>query len=178
MLQAQVPALGITSHALNDVVVGRASAGKPVYMDISIDRSRLALYRCDAVIVASATGSTAYSLSAGGPILHPESREMLLTPVAPHLAAGRSLVLPSFAEIDLVVDGEFGAVVSIDGQVDRPLARGDRISVCRSPHLARFVRMAGREDHYATLGQQLDWLRAVDASKQTELFGLTEAETR
>ncbi|MEE8370423.1 MAG: NAD(+)/NADH kinase, partial [Dehalococcoidia bacterium] len=178
MLQAQAPALGLTCHALNDVVVGRASAGKPVYMDISIDRSRLALYRCDAVIVASATGSTAYSLSAGGPILHPESRDMLLTPVAPHLAAARSLVLPPEAQIDLVVDGESGAVVSIDGQVDRPLARGDRVSVCRSPYLARFVRMAGREEHYATLGHQLDWLRVVDASKQSELFDLKDSSAK
>ncbi len=175
MVQAQVPAWGLTFHALNDVVAGRSSAGRPVYMDIFVDGSRLALYRCDAVIVASATGSTAYSLSAGGPILHPESQEMVITPVAPHLASARALVLPPQAEVGLVVDGESEAVVSIDGEVDRPLARGDRVSVCRSPHVARFVRFAGREEYYATLGQQMDWLRALNATNHPELFEMKGA---
>ena len=93
MLQAQVPAWGQTFQALNDVVVGRSFAGRPVYLDVSVDGRRLAVYGSDAVIVATATGSTGYSLSAGGPILHPESRDLVLTPVAPHLAPARSLVL-------------------------------------------------------------------------------------
>ena len=172
MLQAQVPAWGLTFHALNDVVVGRVSAGRPVYIDVSIDGSRLALYRCDAVIVASATGSTAYSLSAGGPILHPESREMVLTPVAPHLAAARPLVVASEAVVDLVVSTETEAVVSIDGQVDRGLATGDSVSVCRSPYVARFVRFSKPQEYYAMLAERLDWLRVISASNHPELFDL------
>lgn len=172
MLQAQVPAWGLTYHALNDVVVGRVSAGLPVYVDVSIDGSRLALYRCDAVIAASATGSTAYSLSAGGPILHPESREMVLTPVAPHLAAARPLVLPPQAVADLMVSTESEAVVSIDGLVDRPLASGDSVSVCRSPHVARFLRFSQPQDYYAMLAERLDWLRVIKASNHPELFDL------
>jgi NAD+ kinase len=122
MLQAQVPSLGATYHALNDVVVGRANVSRPVYVDVAIDGSRLAVHRCDAIIVASATGSTAYSLSAGGPILHPESRDIVLTAVAPHLAAARPLVLPPETVVDLTVSADLEAVVSIDGQVDRPLS--------------------------------------------------------
>ncbi len=171
MLQAQVPAWGQAFHALNDVVVGRASAGQPVYIDVSVDGRRLALYRADAVIVASATGSTAYSLSAGGPILHPESKELLLTPVAPHLAAARPLVLPPEATIDLRVSTEHPAVVSIDGQVDRPLNTGDSVSVCRSSYVARFLRFGEPCDYYGMLAERLDWLRVVSASEQPGLFG-------
>lgn len=170
MLQAQVPAWGLTFHALNDVVVGRASAGRPVYVDVSVDHTHLALYRCDAVIIASATGSTAYSLSAGGPILHPESRDMVLTPVAPHLAAARPLVLPPNAVVDLVVSAEAEAVVSIDGQLDRQLGTGEGVSVCRSPYVARLVRLSQPADYYALLAERLDLLRVIKASDHPELF--------
>ncbi len=178
MLQAQVPAWGLTYHALNDIVVGRVSAGRPVYIDVSIDGSRLALYRCDAVIVASATGSTAYSLSAGGPILHPESSEMVVTPVAPHLAAARPLVVPSHAIVDLVVSTETEAVVSVDGQVDRGLATGDGVSICRSPYVARFVRFSQPQEYYAMLAERLDWLRVISASNHPELFDLKDAPAK
>ncbi|HEU4759338.1 MAG TPA: NAD(+)/NADH kinase [Dehalococcoidia bacterium] len=172
MLQAQVPAWGLTFHALNDVVVGRLQAGRPVYIDVAIDGSRLALYRCDAVIVSTATGSTAYSLSAGGPILTPESRELVLTPVAPHLAAARPLVLPTNVVVDMVVSTDMDAVVSIDGQVDRTLSSGESVSVCRSPYVARFVRFSRPQDYYATLAERLDLLRVVKASNHPELFDL------
>lgn len=172
MLQAQVRAWGLTYHALNDVVVGRVSAGLPVYVDVSVDGSRLALYRCDAVIVASATGSTGYSLSAGGPILHQESRDMVITPVAPHMAAVRPLILPPQAVVDLMVSTETGAVVSVDGQVDRRLGSGDGVSVCRSPHVARFIRFSQPQDYYAMLAERLDWLRVIKASDHPELFDL------
>jgi len=175
MLQAQVPAWGLTYHALNDVVIGRLSAGRPVYIDVSVDGCRLAFYRCDAVIVASATGSTAYSLSAGGPILHPESQELVITPVAPHLAAAPSLVVPPHAVIDLVVSTETDAVVSIDGQVDRVLATGEMVSVCRSPYVARFVRFAEPRAYYAMLAERFGLLRAVSAANQIELLNLKAA---
>ena len=84
-----------------------------------MDGVRLAIHRCDAVIVATATGSTAYSLSAGGPIMHPQSPELLLTPVAPHLGSARPLVLPPDTTIDLTITADKEAVVSVDGQIDR-----------------------------------------------------------
>jgi NAD+ kinase len=172
MLQAQVPSWGATHHALNDVVVGRASIGRPLYVEISVDGVRLAVHRCDAVIAATATGSTAYSLSAGGPILHPEARELLLTPVAPHLGSARPLVLPPDAVIDLTVTADKEAVVSFDGQIDRTLASGDAVTVCRSAHSARFLRFSKPQEYYGVLAEKLGWLRVLQASDHPELFDL------
>jgi NAD+ kinase len=178
MLQASVPAWGQTFQALNDVVVGRSIAGRPVYLDVSVDNRRLALYRSDALIVATATGSTGYSLSARGPILHPESQDIVLTPVAPHLAPARTLVLPRDAVVDLVVSTAEGATVSIDGQVNRELGRGDSVSVCRSAHLARFLRLSEPSDYYRILSARLEWLRGMNPTEVPELFeqGGGEAE--
>lgn len=170
MLQLQVPTWGQTFQALNDVVVGRSLAGRPVYLDVSVDGRRLAVYRSDAVIVATATGSTGYSLSAGGPILHPESRDLVLTPVAPHLAPARSLVLPGDAVVDLVLSTEEGATVSVDGQVNRALKSGDSVSVCRSPHIARFLRLSDPSDHYRILAERLEWLTGINPAKYPEMF--------
>jgi NAD+ kinase len=172
MLQAQVPSLGVTYHALNDVVIGRANVSRPVYVDVSVDGSRLAVHRCDAIIVASATGSTAYSLSAGGPILHPESQDIVLTAVAPHMAAARPLVLPPQTVVDLTVSADKDAIVSVDGQVDRPLSTAETVSVCRSPHVARFVRFSKPQDYYAMLAERLGWLSVLRASDHPELFDL------
>ena len=172
MLQATVPALGVVYHGLNDVVIGRINVGRPVYVEVSLDGTRIAVHRCDAIIVASATGSTAYSMSAGGPILHPESRELLLTPVAPHLAAARPLVLPPDTVIDLRVSVDEEAIVSVDGQMDRALAGAQIVSVCRSPHLARFVRLSPPQGYYEMIAHRLDWLRIIQASEHPELFEL------
>jgi NAD+ kinase len=172
MLQAQIPSWGVTHHALNDVVVGRETLSRPVYVEVSVGGSRLAVHKCDAMIVASATGSTAYSLSAGGPILHPESRDIVLTPVSPHMAAARPLVLPPESVVDLTVSADQDAIVSVDGQVDRALGGGDSVSICRSPHLARFVRFSDPQEYYGMLADRLDWLRALHASENPELFDL------
>lgn len=177
MLQAQIASWGVTVHALNDVVVGRNTVSRPVYVDVSVDGTRLAIHRCDAMIVASATGSTAYSLSAGGPILHPESPDIVLTPVSPHLAAARPLVLPPSSVVDLMVGSDKDAVVSIDGQLDYELSTGNSVSVCRSPHVARFVRLSKPEEYYANLAERLDWLRVLRASEHPELFDLNGIRT-
>ena len=171
MLQARVPAWGQTFQALNDIVVGRSLAGRPVYLDVSVDGRRLAVYRSDAVIVSTATGSTGYSLSAGGPILHPESREMVLTPVAPHLAPARSLVLPGDAVVDLVLSTEEGATVSVDGQVNRALESGDSVSVWRSPHVARFLRLSEASDYFCILAERLEWLTGMKYADPFEQKG-------
>jgi NAD+ kinase len=177
MLQAQIPSWGVTYHALNDVVLGRNTVSRPVYVDVWVDGSRLAIHRCDAVIVATATGSTAYSLSAGGPILHPESQDIVITPVSPHLAAARPLVLPPSSVVDLTVSADKDAVVSIDGQIDRELNNGDVVSVCRSSHIALFVRFSKPEEYYANLAERLDWLRVLRASEHPELFELNGLPT-
>jgi NAD+ kinase len=151
-------------HALNDIIVGRGAPARAVHVEASVDGKRLALYRADAVIVATATGSTAYLLSVGGPVLHPEAHELVLMPVAPHLAIARALVLPSSVVIELRVASDEKAILSVDGQVNKELAKGEGVRVFHSPHLARFLRLGSPLDHYAALSQQLGWLNAVNAS--------------
>jgi NAD+ kinase len=129
-----------------------------------VDSKRLGHYRCDGVIVATATGSTGYLLSAGGPVLHPETHELVLMPVAPHLAIARALVLPSSVVIELRVTGDERAILSVDGQVNRELAKGEGVRVFHSPHLARFLRLGSSLDYYAALSERLGWLNAANGS--------------
>jgi NAD+ kinase len=157
-------AKGARYHALNDIVVGRGAPGRAVHVEASVDGRPLGHYRGDAVIVATATGSTGYLLSVGGPILHPEAHELVLMPVAPHLAVARALVLPSSAVIELRVTSHAEAILSVDGQVNKELAKGEGVRVYHSHHLARFLRLGSPLDYYAALSQQLGWLNAADAS--------------
>ena len=122
-----------------------------------IDGQLFATYRADGVIVATATGSTAYSLAAGGPILAPTLDNLLVIPVAPHLVPTRALVLPGSSEIRLQVCRNCRAVFSIDGQVDRPLVGGDVVTALLSPNRAGFVRFGPPEDFYGNLFRRLRW---------------------
>ncbi len=105
-------------HALNDVVVGRAAIGRTVQFTVRTDDTMIGSYRADGVIIATATGSTAYSLSVGGPILHPESREIIITPVAPHLAPANSIVLPAGSLVEVQIAPRQAAILSVDGEPD------------------------------------------------------------
>jgi NAD+ kinase len=141
---------------LNDVVVGRGAPGRPVYVSIAIDGEHLATVRADAIIVATATGSTAYNLSAGGPILMPTDPSLLLTPVAPHLSRMRPFVLPPDSVIDLTVRSELGALVSVDGQVTRALANGESIRCRRAAARARFIVFGGPTEFFHRLALSLN----------------------
>jgi NAD+ kinase len=103
------------------------------------------------VIVATPTGSTAYALAAGGPIMDPRLFNILLTPIAPHLTVATALVLPREARVQLEVKAEYEAALTIDGQVDLSLQDGDIVTVGASPHVCRFVRMGDRSYFYQTL---------------------------
>lgn len=142
-------------HALNDVVVARGRPGRPIYVQASIDGQLLTTYRADAVIVATATGSTGYALAAGGPILNPTAREMVLAPVSAHLALSNALVLSPDAIVQLTIQTDHQAVLSLDGQRDLELEDGDRVEVRRSPYVARFLRANPSQDFYRTLMQRL-----------------------
>jgi NAD+ kinase len=145
-------------HALNDVVVGRRAIGRTVQVTVRADHTTIGSYRADGVIVATATGSTAYTLSVGGPILHPESRELLITPVAPHLAPANSVVLPSGSLVEVeVAEGQSG-ILSVDGQPDWDLGSGDIVKVQTSQHRARFLRLGPPGDFYVRVGRRLNWL--------------------
>ena len=145
--------------ALNDVVIGRVTLGRTVQVAARVDGSLLADYRADGVILATATGSTAYSLSAGGPILPPESLEILLTPLAPHLASRNSVVLPPSAVVEVQLAPGQQATFSIDGERDLDLAPGETVRVALGPHRARFLRLGPPTEFYERLARRLNWSR-------------------
>ena len=149
-------------HALNDIVVGRDSLGRTILISAFIDGSLVADYRADGVIVATATGSTAYSQSIGGPILHPEAKEIVLIPLAPHLGQTNPLVLPASTVVDLALDPEHTAALSIDGESRIDLAAGNVVRVTMSPHVARFLRLSDSPGFYERVAVRLRWRRGFD----------------
>jgi len=154
MLEVQL-ADGGHYHALNDVFIGRAAIPRLVNVETSIDGALLTTYRADGVILSTATGSTGYSLAAGGPILCPQAKEMVLNPLSPHLAFANALVLPSTAVIELRVHTTHRAMLSVDGQVNVDLENGDCVRVRLSPHVACFLRAQPAGHFYGTLMSRL-----------------------
>lgn len=127
--------------ALNEAVVGRAALARVVEVETHVNDQLLTNYRADGLIVSTPTGSTGYSFAAGGPILLPEANDIVLTPIAPYLVTPRPLVMPADVRIELRVSSDDVSVLSIDGQVSLTLVEGDRITVRRSPHVTRFLRL-------------------------------------
>ncbi len=144
-----------TCHGLNDALVGRGPVPRIVNVATTVNGAPLSNYRADAVLVSTATGSTGYSLAAGGPILHPQSEEIVLKPVSAHLSLPYALVLPSTAEVRMVVHTHYEAVLSVDGQVNIPVRDGDAVSARRSPHSIRFLRTSPPELFYSALEKRL-----------------------
>lgn len=145
----------VSFEALNDVVVSRGRVARTVRLDTFIDGQFLTQYVADGVIVATSTGSTAYSLAAGGPIIDPRLSDMLLTPIAPHLMVATSLVLPEASSVRLVLYSDNEAACTVDGQVDVSLGQGDAVTVTTSQHVCRFVRFDRQTRSYRTLLQRL-----------------------
>jgi len=155
MLEAELSPADRVFYALNDVVVARGAIARVVYVEASIDGEPVTTYKADGVIVATATGSTGYSLAAGGPILHPQAKEFLLLPLLPHLSSAYTLVLPSTAVAKLRIDTAHQATLSIDGHINLPLTSGATITVKHSPHTARFLRIHPETSFYSSLEQRL-----------------------
>jgi NAD+ kinase len=127
--------------ALNDVVVARGKEVRSIHIEVKIDGAPFTVYRADGLIVATATGSTAYGMSVGGPLILPSSRAIMMVPVAPHLSFPNAVVLDVDQTIALEVLDE-PARLSLDGQEEHDLRVGDRIEVRRAQAVARFVRTA------------------------------------
>ena len=143
------------AEALNDVVVGRGERARVVHLRTEVDGGRLATYIADGLIVATPTGSTAYALAAGGPVLPPQLRNILLVPLAPHLSMERPVVLAEGVMVRIVVAGGRPAVLTVDGEVRAELESGDDVLVEASPHVARFARVRERTYFYKTLVARL-----------------------
>ncbi|MCF8205560.1 MAG: NAD kinase [Methylotenera sp.] len=145
-----------TGLALNDVVVSRGATAGMVELKIEVGEQFVANMRADGLIVASPTGSTAYALSAGGPILHPSIAGWLLVPIAPHTLSNRPIVLPDLGEVRLEIVAGRDASVNFDMQSLASLLHGDTITVRRSQHQVRFLHPKGWS-YYATLRRKLRW---------------------
>lgn len=146
-------------HALNDIVITRGSLSRMLELDVAVDGEPVCHVRADGLIIATATGSTAYNLSAGGPIMHPGVDALVLTPIAPHTLTNRPLVLPATA--DIVLRPHLGGpradiVATFDGQFGHPLEPGDAVAIRRSPRVLHLLRTTPRT-HFDMLREKLNW---------------------
>jgi NAD+ kinase len=146
--------------SMNDVVVSRGATAGMVELRIDIGEEFVANLRADGLIIASPTGSTAYALSAGGPILHPGIAGWVLVPIASHTLSNRPIVLPDSGEVRISIVAGRDASANFDMQSLTSLQHGDQIRVRRSAHRVRFVHPRGWS-YYATLRRKLRWYEGV-----------------
>jgi NAD+ kinase len=143
-------------EALNDIVVGKGTVSRLNHCDVYIDGEFVSAYKADSLIVSTPTGSTAYCLAAGGPILMPSVAALVVTPVAAHSLTHRPLVVPDTSKIDIVVNtGRDEAYLSIDGQVGMPMFDGDRVACRKSEEQVKLLRIQGT--FFDVLRAKLKW---------------------
>ena len=158
MIRAEHKRLGEslgTWHALNEVAVCRGLSVHPVQVSASVDGRLLTTYVADGLIAATPTGSTAYALAAGGPILPPELRNILLVPIAPHLSVDRAVVLSEGTSVSITLR-EGDAVLSVDGQNPIGLAEQDVVEVRAGDYAAKFIRFGDPDYFYRNLTAHMD----------------------
>lgn len=143
--------------ALNDIVIHKGAMARIIDLEIGVDGTYVTMFKSDGAIVSTPTGSTAYSLSAGGPILYPTLKAIVLTPISPHTLTNRPLVLSGDVRVEMTLKSESeGVILSLDGQVGFTLRSGDTVEVKKSPHSAILLRAGGR-DHFDILRTKLKW---------------------
>jgi len=147
-----------SGDVLNDVVITKASFSRIIELEVAVDGAFVSSFRADGLIVSSPTGSTAYNLAAGGPILHPALPAIVLTPICPHMLSNRPLVLGDEVSVEVRLrDARDGDVqITLDGQQGFPLAPRDTVTVTRSPHGLRLVKSPAR-DYFEVLRTKLKW---------------------
>lgn len=163
MMQARVVRDGhcvFSAIAMNDVVVNRGATSGMVELRVEVDGRFVANQRADGLIIASPTGSTAYALSAGGPLLHPSIAGWVLVPIAPHTLSNRPIVLSDMGEITIEIVAGRDASANFDMQSLASLLHGDRITVRRSEHQMRFLHPKGWS-YFDTLRKKLHWNEGV-----------------
>ena len=163
MMQAEVVRDGhcvFSATAMNDVVVNRGATSGMVELRVEVDGRFVANQRADGLIIASPTGSTAYALSAGGPLLHPSIAGWVLVPIAPHTLSNRPIVLPDTGEVAIEIVSGRDASANFDMQSLASLMHGDRITVRRSEHQMRFLHPKGWS-YFDTLRKKLHWNEGV-----------------
>ena len=159
MLSADVYRKGkkITGHtALNDVVINKGAIARMVELEICVNNQYVTDFRADGLIVSTPTGSTAYSLSAGGPILYPTLESFVMTPICPHTLANRPIVLPDNFTIAVNVRNSEDIYLTLDGQEGIPLMNDDRIMIRKADFKAKFLLIQER-DYFQVLRTKLNW---------------------
>jgi NAD+ kinase len=146
------------SDALNDAVIHKWDIARMIEVDTRIDGRFLHALRADGLIVSTPTGSTAYALSGGGPILDPALDALVLVPICPHTLSNRPIVVPDDVEIEIVLhgDGSSQAQITCDGQVNFALVTGDHILIRRKSHALRLIHPRGH-DHFDIMRRKLRW---------------------
>lgn len=153
-----------TWQAVNDVVVARGQYVRPIHIRASVDGQYLTTYVADGLIAATATGSTAYALAAGGPILPPEVHNILLVPIAPHLSVDRGVVLSEGSTVSITVLSE-NAILSVDGQSPTGLVEDDRIDVRAGENTVKFVRFGDPGYFYRNLTTHFNQNTSIGSPK-------------
>ena len=141
--------------SLNEVVIGRGRIARVIRIDARADGAELANYVADGLIAATPTGSTAYAFAAGGPIMPPALRNILLVPIAPAVGLTRPVVLSEGAVVSLYVETDHEAILTVDGQSEVALASGDEVRIRSSEHVTTFARLRPRSYFYDSLSQRL-----------------------
>jgi len=154
-----------TFDVLNETVVSRGALARPIRLQTMIDDDELTTYVADGLIIATATGSTAYALAVGGPILPPDLKNILIVPIAPHLCIERAIVLSHGATLEIIARTDHEAILSGDGQIAITLIDGDHIVVRTSPHVSRFVRVQDRVYFYRQLNARMGQNPAAGMAK-------------
>lgn len=145
------------THVLNDIVINNGSIARLIELDIYMNAQFVTSLKGDGVIFSSPTGSTAYSLSAGGPILYPGMDGIIITPICPHTLTHRPIVIPGAATLEILIKkGDESVTATLDGQVGYPLKVGDMIEITRSPHITRLVVNSER-NYFEVLRDKLKW---------------------
>jgi NAD+ kinase len=144
-------------EALNDVVIAKTQFARMIDLETHVDSQYVSTFKADGLIVATPTGSTAYSLSAGGPIVYPAVAAICITPVCPHMLTNRPVLVPDTSVIEIICQaGDGEAFLTVDGQVGAPLLNGDRL-ICRSsPHSVHLIRPP-KMFFFDVLRQKLKW---------------------
>jgi len=151
----------VDETALNDIVISRGAVSRLIGLDVSMNGELVTHYRCDGLIVSSPTGSTAYSLAAGGPAIFPTADVFALTPICPHALSNRSLILPLASAIRIKATNPAPAtILSVDGQIVAELDAGDEVTIRRSKRAIRLMHLAD-SSFLETLRRKLHWRGAA-----------------
>jgi NAD+ kinase len=143
--------------ALNDAVINKTALARMLDFDVYVDGAQVGRYRADGLIVATPTGSTAYSLAAGGPIVHPHLDAFVITPICPHMLTNRPLVIPDTAHVEVdIAAAEEPVYLTLDGQIGFQLQSRDRVKIERSADRAAFVQSPGKT-YFEVLRSKLRW---------------------